>query len=284
MLNLFGSNHSEIGSLSENLVLNTAGKIRIRCGSKFIDLLDNKGNIKSGNKVITSVSSESSMTSDGFYSFGGNLYVRINGVIIQITGNFVSYTNQIVTEEQAKMAQKNIGLTFESDEDALALINEGVVIVDGEIKSIKNGEISGYLNTVLKEINDSSLKEDVKSASDFKTLVKEKDEWKYVPILKITWQLYDPIENNETKVKSGATYYSYVPYGSSALPPVRIRSEYKFTDYEYDYEYINPDDTSKGKDIFWKETLDPITKDTVIRCAGSKELLKKVILDEADDI
>ena len=45
MLNMFGGNMHEVGSLSENLVLNTAGKVKIRFGSKFIDLLDNKGNI-----------------------------------------------------------------------------------------------------------------------------------------------------------------------------------------------------------------------------------------------
>lgn len=44
-MNVFGSNHNEIGSLSENLVLNTAGKIKIRFGNKFIDLLDNQGKI-----------------------------------------------------------------------------------------------------------------------------------------------------------------------------------------------------------------------------------------------
>ena len=33
----------EIGSLGENLVLNTAGKVKIRLGQKYIDLLNEKG-------------------------------------------------------------------------------------------------------------------------------------------------------------------------------------------------------------------------------------------------
>ena len=45
MINMFGSNHCEVGSVDENLILNTAGKVKIRYGSKFIDLLDDKGEI-----------------------------------------------------------------------------------------------------------------------------------------------------------------------------------------------------------------------------------------------
>lgn len=38
-------NGQELGSLQENLILNTAGKIKIRYGSKYIDLLDENGEI-----------------------------------------------------------------------------------------------------------------------------------------------------------------------------------------------------------------------------------------------
>ena len=38
MMKLFGSEYEEIGSLDKNLVLNTAGKVKIRYGNKFTDL------------------------------------------------------------------------------------------------------------------------------------------------------------------------------------------------------------------------------------------------------
>ena len=56
MMNIFGSNYSEVGSLSENFVINTAGKVKIRFGSKFIDILDDRGNLNVPvPKVITKI-------------------------------------------------------------------------------------------------------------------------------------------------------------------------------------------------------------------------------------
>lgn len=51
MINVFGSNYEEIGSLNKNLVLQTLGKVKIRYGKKFIDLLDEKGELVSTNET-----------------------------------------------------------------------------------------------------------------------------------------------------------------------------------------------------------------------------------------
>lgn len=45
MIKLFGSNYEELGSSKTNLILNTLGKIKIRFGSKCIDLIDENGEL-----------------------------------------------------------------------------------------------------------------------------------------------------------------------------------------------------------------------------------------------
>lgn len=42
-MQLFNSEYTELGSIETNLVLNTKGKLKIRYGNKFIDLLDEDG-------------------------------------------------------------------------------------------------------------------------------------------------------------------------------------------------------------------------------------------------
>jgi hypothetical protein len=45
MINVFNSNYEELGSLDKNLVLHTLGKVKIRYGRKYIDILNDKGEL-----------------------------------------------------------------------------------------------------------------------------------------------------------------------------------------------------------------------------------------------
>lgn len=49
---MFGSSQQELGSLDENLILNTAGKVKIRYGKKFIDLLNDKGELNFPSEIL----------------------------------------------------------------------------------------------------------------------------------------------------------------------------------------------------------------------------------------
>lgn len=80
--NMFGN---EIGSLSENLVLNTAGKVKIRFGQKYVDLLNDKGQLNVPMpKIIKSIKSKSEMKTNGFYYLDNNLFAHIDGVTLPI--------------------------------------------------------------------------------------------------------------------------------------------------------------------------------------------------------
>lgn len=45
MTKIFDSIYDEIGSQDTNLIINTKGKIKIRIGNSYIDLLDENGKI-----------------------------------------------------------------------------------------------------------------------------------------------------------------------------------------------------------------------------------------------
>lgn len=54
---MFGGSYSELGSINENLILNTAGKIKIRYGQKFIDLLNENGELNIPNEILKKINS-----------------------------------------------------------------------------------------------------------------------------------------------------------------------------------------------------------------------------------
>lgn len=82
-----------IGDLNDNLTLQTKGKIYIQFGKKFIDLLNDKGelNVKFPKSVKKVDSIENK--SDGIYEYNGDLYYVLNGTRKKILTEQIEVNN-----------------------------------------------------------------------------------------------------------------------------------------------------------------------------------------------
>lgn len=151
MSNLFGSVYEELGSSNSNLILRSKGKIKVQWGNKFIDLIDDNGNINSGiSNIIKEVSSKDQIKKDGFYFLDGNLIANIKGNQIllssQSENTYVSFiTEQNTTEDQKFTALKNLGFYYDSISE-ISSVTKGIVYVEDQ-KSLyifQDGNISKY--------------------------------------------------------------------------------------------------------------------------------------------
>ena len=162
-LNIFGKNQEEFGSLDKNLVLRTKGKVYIRFGKKYIELLDDKGNLNVKiPKIISKIKSSEEMKSDGFYLLDENLYAFCDGKVFSLSeeeGQFINYAiKQDLTQDQINIAQNNIGLKFSSLNEASEAVNEGIVFIGDEIYYINEGSFKKLtLNEPLNSINNANL-------------------------------------------------------------------------------------------------------------------------------
>lgn len=147
-MNVFNSNYEELGSLNKNLVLQTQGKVKIRYGKKFIDLLDNNGNLNVSVPKLKKVDSVDDIKSDGIYLVDDTIYIYISDELIAIGGSNsgnISYANsQDLTEEQINQVQRNIGLVYDSISDVK--ISNGIVIINNELYKVVNKVITPLIN------------------------------------------------------------------------------------------------------------------------------------------
>lgn len=151
MINIFGSNHEEIGSLDQNLIFKTAGKIKIQVGRKFIDLIDNKGNINSGaSNIIQKVNSVDDIRETGIFYVDGNIIVSIDDKKITLSSesgtSYVSFIEkQDISRDQQITAQKNIGFIYDSLEE-VNNINSGIIYLESEkqLYIVNNGVLEKY--------------------------------------------------------------------------------------------------------------------------------------------
>lgn len=166
-INLFGRSQQLIGDGKSDVVLNTRGKIRIKIGTKFIDLFD-------GNKI---------KGSDTEFIFTGSEVGNKEGIWIldddeiwikqknsdpiniksDISKTYVSYIEEQseVTSEQKLLALKNIGFFVNSYSDLNTEI-DGIfyVLEDQQLYIIKNGNINPFTINSSNVISEEETEEE----------------------------------------------------------------------------------------------------------------------------
>ena len=129
--NLFNKNHNELGSLDKDLILKTRGQVRIQFGKKFVNLLNNKGQLDvkiPTIEYIKPVESTDLINSNGFYYY--------NGVIVAyVDGNTLEFATDASIEEITKALELKADKT-EIPTKTSQLENDSNFITDVGVESI----------------------------------------------------------------------------------------------------------------------------------------------------
>lgn len=154
-LNMFGSSHDTVGSITSDLVLKTSGKIKVQWRNKFIDLLKD-GKINVDTDVIYKVSDKNSIGSKtGIYvTDNREVYLKpksgdpIN-LIGEVGTTYVSFLEpQETTSDNKHTALVNVGFLY-PDINSISenSLKNGIIYVESEQKlyHVKNGELSEYV-------------------------------------------------------------------------------------------------------------------------------------------
>lgn len=142
MEKLFGRTYETIGSTGSDFIIKTKGQVKIQWGGKFIDIVkDGKLNVDAN--VVKSVKTKSDIsTSNGIYKVDedNSIYIVIDGEIInlkgEVDGTYVAFIGkQDATPEQKYNALTNIGLIYESEEEAISSgLTKGLIYIENTHK------------------------------------------------------------------------------------------------------------------------------------------------------
>ena len=153
MAQLFGKNYQEAGSSSSPLLLRSNGEIKLQWGNKFIDLIKNGKVNSEAKQFIYIVDSKEDINNNGIYLVNSDqtIWVNIEGSTVQLTDTVNSYvsflTEQNISTEQKETALTNIGLFYDTLEDATnSKIQYGLIYVKdtNKLYLVKDGNINEY--------------------------------------------------------------------------------------------------------------------------------------------
>ena len=136
MEKFFGRTYETVGNVSGDLLLKTRGGVKVQIGSSFIDLVKN-GKINVDIDIIKEASSKDSIIDNGLYLIDNILYVKYQDTVLSLNDNTnknsVSYLPQLdITQDQQIQAQKNIGVYYDTLEEAQQKISNGYAYINNQ--------------------------------------------------------------------------------------------------------------------------------------------------------
>lgn len=142
MEGLFGRNYESVGKSSADFLIKTKGKVKIKWGNKYIDLVKD-GKINADVKLFKKVASEDDIASAPgsgiFITEDGQVFIKDGDTIIPIvqdasSSNFVAFELQEgKTGEEKMFAQKNIGILAETVDELNSYgIQSGIAFISSE--------------------------------------------------------------------------------------------------------------------------------------------------------
>lgn len=123
-----GNSYNNIGTSSSDFLIKTRGKVKIQCGSKFIDLIKD-GKINVDSKFIYKENEIG--IKDGIYVLEGGENTK---VVLQINGIKIDLKDPVGSTYVSFLGEQNIS----SDEQYLALSNIGFIYPNLETAKSKN--------------------------------------------------------------------------------------------------------------------------------------------------
>lgn len=133
MEKLFGRAYESIGDTSGDLILKTRGNIKVQVGSSFVDLIKG-GKINVDVDIVKGASSKDSISDNGIYVVDQTVYVKYQDTVLPLNDiegkNYVSYIAQEgITPEQQIQAQQNIGVYYNTIDEAIKTITSGFAYI-----------------------------------------------------------------------------------------------------------------------------------------------------------
>lgn len=148
-----GSSYNNIGTSSSDFLIKTRGKVKIQCGSKFIDLIKD-GKINADSKFIYKENEIG--VKDGIYVLedeeNTKVVLQINGIKIDLKdpvgSTYVSFLGeQNISSDKQYLALSNIGFIYPNLETAKSKnIKKGIIYIEDskQLYIIQDGKFTEY--------------------------------------------------------------------------------------------------------------------------------------------